>query len=86
MQQNICDVAHQKGDFAGEITFFSLLFDVLEIFLSFKMTPNLLKLIKAFKFYNWKTIENSYSSFKITFRMFSSISQKAHSCKGPPPF
>ena len=36
---NICDVAHQKGDFAGEVNFG--LFDVSELFLSFfKMSPH----------------------------------------------
>ena len=32
---------------------------MLELFLSFKMTPYLLKPIKAFKFYNWERIRNS---------------------------
>ena len=36
---NICDVAHQKGDFKGEVNL-GFLFDVLELFLSFKMTPH----------------------------------------------
>ena len=37
-------------------SFLSSKFDVSELFLSFKMTPHLSKLIKAFKFYNHKTM------------------------------
>ena len=50
----------KRGDFALVKSILSFVFDVLELFLSFKMTPRLSKLIKAFKFYNWKRIENSY--------------------------
>ena len=47
----------KKGNFVGEVNF--EIFDVLELFPSFKMTPHLSKLIKAFKFYICKRIKNS---------------------------
>ena len=42
------------------------LFDVLELFLSFQMTPRLSKLIKEFIFYNWK-----WSIFFFFLKLFS---------------
>ena len=57
----MCDAAHQRGDIARGDNFelfvcLFFLFDVLVPFLSFEMTPHLSKLIKVFKFYNWKAI------------------------------
>ena len=60
---------------------FEFLFDVLELFHSFKITPHLSKLIKADQFYNWKGILKI--GFFIIFWMFSFVSKKAYSCKDP---
>ena len=53
----VCDAAHiprstSKGWICRWNQFWFFLFDVLELFLSFKVTPQLSKLIKAFKCYN----------------------------------
>ena len=47
----ICDAAHQKGGGGGlqVKSILSFVFDVLELFLSFKMMTHLSKLNKAFK-------------------------------------
>ena len=49
-----------RGFFAGEVNFEFLILWIRDLLHSFRMTPHLSKLIKAFKFYNWKRIENSY--------------------------
>ena len=49
-----------KGQTLQVKSILSFEFDVLELFISFKMTPYLSKFIKAFKFYHWKRIKNSY--------------------------
>ena len=47
-----CDAAYQKGGYyVGEVNF-EFVFHVFKPFLSFKITPHLSKLIKAFTFYN----------------------------------
>ena len=52
--------AHQRGGGPFQVkSILSFVFDVLELFLMFKMTPHLSKLIKALKFHNWKKIGNS---------------------------
>ena len=70
----------KKGGFAVNIDF---LFDVLEFFLSF-ITPHLLKSIEAFKFYNWKRIENSYYFLNVFIYIFKESPQlqlvPPHSC------
>ena len=47
------------GGFAGEF-FFYFFCDVLEVYLSLKMTPDISTMIMVFKFYNWKSIKNTY--------------------------
>ena len=60
----------------------TFVFDVLELFLSFTITPHLLKWSKVFKFYNWKQIEHFYYSLDF-FWMFSSIDRNTHNRKAP---
>ena len=67
----------KKGHFTSEVNL-SFVFDVLDLFLCFKMTPYLPKLIKSFKFYKWKKIKKSYYFF-IIFWIFSSTYKKSHS-------
>ena len=52
----------KRRDFAGEVNFEFFIW-CIELFLSFKVTQYLSKLIKAFKFYNWKRIKNSFFLF-----------------------
>ena len=52
---------------------FLVLFDVLELFLSFKITPKLLKLIEGFKFYNWKIRWKILIDFFIVFWKLSIV-------------
>ena len=85
-----CSTTKGGGDFSGEINFEGFLFLfvclffrwIKSFFLSLKMTLHT-KLIKAFKFYNQKRIQNSYCFLNtIIFWIFSStISKKVHSCK-----
>ena len=57
-----------------------------ELFLSFKKTPHLSKLIKAFNVYNWSE-DQIWSKilvvFFLIFWMFSSLHKKGHSGKVP---
>ena len=62
----------------------SFLFDVLELFLNFKMTPHLSKLIKVIQIFTIEKGSKILIAFFIIFWMFSSISKKAHSHKVPP--
>ena len=73
-----CTEHIKRGDLAGEVNFE---FDVLDLFLCFKMMPHLSKLIKTFIFYNWKWIENSYCFLDYMLNVF--IYKKAHSHRVP---
>ena len=51
----------KSGHFAGEVNYEFCTWCIRVVFSALKMTPQLSKLIKAFKFYNWRKIENSFS-------------------------
>ena len=55
---DICDVAHQKD--MNMMTVSTLMFILLEHFLSFKMSPYSLKFINAIRSYKLNTAGNSY--------------------------
>ena len=65
-----CHTSKGRGDFAVGLNFefFYLMYE--SFFLSFKITPHSSKLIKAFKFYNWKRTENSSYWFLYYFLKF----------------
>ena len=68
--------------FAGDVNFEFLIW-CKELFLSLKITSHLSKLIKAFKFYNWKRIESSYCFLYYFSECFHLYLRKPTAAKSP---
>ena len=85
---HVSDAAHHKERLCSsrEVNFLVCLFLFLmyySFFLSFKMTPHLSKLIKAFKFNTRKRIENSYFSLLFS-KSFHQYLRKPTAVQSPP--